>query len=205
MPSVGRGPGGQASIRSSKATPSAVRRARPASRAGRCEDVGRDERPPVPPHVAEELDLLRQPGVVAASARPRTFGEAGEHLGRVADQERVGEPDEPLARAGRQQVVGHVLLVVDRRRRAAGRSVSGHDPLPVGRGCAITSSRAGVRRRRSRQVVRVERLVDDRRRRAGSPRPASARSRCCAAPTTSRCACAAATAALVPIAASFTG
>ena len=75
----------------------------------------------------------------------------GDHVLGVADQERVGQRAEPVPADLRQQVVGHVLLVVHgRRRRAAGRSARrprpatgsagwpGSPPGPGGR-CPVTA------------------------------------------------------------------
>ena len=133
IPSVGRRPGGQCSIRSSKATPT-----RPQNRSStprgslstssRIEDGRRLAGARL--HVAEDLDLLRQPGV-AEHRLAHLRGEAGKHLGRMPDQERVGEAEDPLAAQVRQPVVGHVLLVVDGAAVGNRSGQPGDDPLPV--------------------------------------------------------------------------
>ncbi len=113
-------------------------------------------------HVVEDLDLLRQAGGQQVEAL-QLLAERGDHLARIADQERVGERVEPAAVHVRQQVVRHLLLVVNAHVRRQGAEQRRDDPAPVGLVARDDFVAPGVGQPGDLQVVRIERLVDDER------------------------------------------
>ena len=67
------------------------------------------------PPVVEGIDVLRNPAGVLSKLCAALDRVAGEHAFRVADQEGVAEAGSPVAVETVQHVMGHVLLVPDRR------------------------------------------------------------------------------------------
>src|SRR5688572_30105265 len=121
-------------------------------------------------HVIEDLDLLRQP-CVGERAFLELLGERHQHRARVADQECIGHPGEPLAPDIRQQVMRHLLLVEDARSRGL-RPEQHLDDAPLVR--FVMRDHLLASRMRSPgdcEVVRIQRLVDDDRVLAVPPGP----------------------------------
>jgi hypothetical protein len=127
--------------------------------------VGRvDDRPAVRP---QDLDLLAVPeigqGRLAADLRV-----GRDDVRRVADQEGVPQLPEPAPSDVRQQVVRHVLLVVHPYARRQRPGDGGRDVLPAVRLGRQHVVPARVVESGLRQVVGVQRLVDDERVAAGT-------------------------------------
>ena len=174
IPSVSRRPGGQASIRSLNGTPSASqsRRSMASGAASRsAESTTGRHAPGRRQHVIEDLDLLRQPRVGEREFL-ELLGERRQHRARVADQERMGHLREPVAPDIRQQVMRHLLLVEDARcRRAAARAASRRRAASRSRDARSPARVPGCGAPGHREVVRIERLVDDDRVVAVAPGP----------------------------------
>ena len=189
-PSVSRGPGGQWSIESENGKSS--RSHNDDSNAPRVVRGRRGRRAPAAPctrclpHAVEQRDLLRQPRVFRRRSR-QEFGQGDQHVGRIANQETIGQLGGPVAiRHTGQQVMGHVLLIKQRPCRRE--SVRSATLLPSRQSVSWRATDSSVARMiratcdgqsSGRRVVRRKRTYP-----AGYPRRASSPTRYCEARTT---------------------
>ena len=125
----GRGPAGQCSIRGVNSMPSSPHSARSCASGARRNSpasMTAGARGAAATHVLEDLALLQHPDVGRHGVRA-ALEVRDQYAARVTDQEHVGELRQPVAADVRQQVMGHVLLVHQRRAGSRRRSQASGD------------------------------------------------------------------------------